>query len=72
MTEISSQWTEYAGDIFFIFLFLFVYIFFKPDANAVSFDEKLSEEEKPNPLEEVLVTEQADNKEDGIKNGKEK
>lgn len=68
MTVEPSQWAKYGGDIFFIVLFLVVYIFFRPAENAaISSDEELGEEEKPNPLEEILVTDASDTEPEKIK-----
>ena len=44
-------WYSYIVDIIFILLFLFVLFFIKPVKT-----EELTEEEKPNPLEQVLKT----------------
>ncbi|MBU1108826.1 MAG: hypothetical protein KKB51_19270 [Candidatus Riflebacteria bacterium] len=48
-------WAKYAGDLFFLALFLIFFFFFKPTAQSE--DEWDSEEEAPNPLEQILMTE---------------
>ena len=57
MTEQSPAWLEYAGDAFFVILFLIVFFFFKPNENAEIQDDEFNEDEEPNELEKILVTE---------------
>ncbi len=49
----ASPWFSYIIDIFLVALFLFIWIFVKPEQPQ---EEELTEEEKPNPLEQVLRT----------------
>lgn len=58
MTEQTIVWTDYIADIFLVLLFLFVLLFFKPSEQEKS--DLDDEQEKPNPLEQMLVTEQSD------------
>ncbi|OGK12211.1 MAG: hypothetical protein A2W80_16525 [Candidatus Riflebacteria bacterium GWC2_50_8] len=56
----SPAWAKYAGDLFFLILFLVFFFFFKPNTRpADEWDEGAddSEEEQPNPLEQILVSE---------------
>ena len=56
----SPAWVKYAGDLFFLILFLVFFFFFKPNTRpADEWDEGAdgSEEEQPNPLEQILVSE---------------
>lgn len=46
------EWFSYAVDIILILVFLFILFFVKPDENL----KKATEEEGPNPLEQVLKT----------------
>lgn len=46
-------WVKYAGDIFFLIIFLVVLFFFKAEP-VVEVD---TDEDEPNPLEKMLVTE---------------
>ena len=57
---------SFAVDIIFILLFFFVLIFIKPKKVPV---EELTEEEKPNPLEQVLKTDPEEEAEE-VENGK--
>lgn len=69
MNEIESPAIlKYAGDLFFVILFLIVFFFYKPGRNEENeSSENLSEEEKPNPLEEIL---QSDENQDAQNNEK--
>lgn len=66
MTEVEMPiWIKYAGDIFFLVIFLVILFFFKPDpADALS--EAENENEQPNPLERMLVSEENHNSEEEI------
>ena len=48
-----SPWISHIVDIILVALFLFIWIFVKPEQPK---EEDLTEEEKPNPLEQVLRT----------------
>ena len=52
------EWFSYTVDIILILIFLFILFFVKPDENL---KKDVTEEEAPNPLEQVLKT---DSKED--------
>ncbi|MBP5470835.1 MAG: hypothetical protein J6Z11_16515 [Candidatus Riflebacteria bacterium] len=53
---------SYAVDIIYILLFFFVLFFIKPKANSAA--DELTEEEKPNPLEQVLRTDSVEESEE--------
>lgn len=53
---------SFAVDIIFILLFFFVLFFIKPKANSAA--DELTEEEKPNPLEQVLRTDSVEESEE--------
>ncbi|PKL45723.1 MAG: hypothetical protein CVV41_01605 [Candidatus Riflebacteria bacterium HGW-Riflebacteria-1] len=60
----TPTWVKYAGDLFFLVLFLVFFFFFKP--NSQTEDEwdqeaEAGDEEGPNPLEQMLVSEEPDN-----------
>lgn len=47
------EWISYIVDIILILIFLFILFFVKPKTDA---EVELTDEEKPNPLEQVLQT----------------
>ena len=47
------EWFSYTVDIILILVFLFIFFFVKPDENL---KKEVTEEEGPNPLEQVLKT----------------
>lgn len=54
MNEVATpEWVHYIGDVMFLLLFLVVLFFFKAEPEDL---EQENEEEQPNPLEKVLVT----------------
>lgn len=55
-----SPWFSYIIDILLIAIFLFLWFFVKPEKNP---EENLTEEEKPNPLEQVLRTDPVEEEE---------
>lgn len=65
MNEIESPaLVRYAGDIFFLILFLVIFFFFKPGENGSENDiDGEGSEESPNPLEELLHTDQEESDE---------
>ncbi|MEW6709698.1 MAG: hypothetical protein AB1403_07730 [Candidatus Riflebacteria bacterium] len=50
----TPVWVKYVGDLIFLIAFLVVLLFFKPSPEIEENDEN---EEEPNPLEKILVTE---------------
>lgn len=61
MTEVTSPtWVKYAGDLFFLIVFLVVMFCFKSEPIVEKYEEDIPESELPNPLEEILVTEQTE------------
>ncbi|MBR4569172.1 MAG: hypothetical protein IKO19_00685 [Candidatus Riflebacteria bacterium] len=55
------EWFSYAVDIILVLIFLFILFFVKPDEKLKK--EAASEEEGPNPLEQVLKTDSAEGSE---------
>ena len=53
------EWMSYIVDIILIVIFLFILFFVKPQKDA---EVELTDEEKPNPLEQVLQTDMEDEK----------
>lgn len=51
----APVWVRYAGDIFFLLLFLVIFFFIKPDQKTEYHENN---DESPNPLEAMLVTEE--------------
>ena len=51
------EWFSYTVDIILILVFLFILFFVKPDENL---KKEATEEEGPNPLEQVLKTDSAE------------
>ena len=59
----APLWARYAGDFIFLLIFLVVFFFMKPGAPEEH--DETDDQEAPNPLEAVLLTEPD---EDGQKN----
>jgi len=49
----TPVWVKYVGDLIFLIAFLVVLLFFKPSPEPEEIDEN---EEEPNPLEKMLVS----------------
>ena len=54
------EWFSYTVDIILVLIFLFILFFVKPDENL---KKEVTEEEGPNPLEQVLKTDSAEGSE---------
>ena len=67
VTQEVSPWFSYTVDILLIITFLYILLFVKPNKNI----EELSEDEKPNPLEQVLKTDSEEESVDAEKEEKE-
>ena len=62
------EWFSYTVDIALILIFLFILFFVKPEKSSDSIKEELSEDEKPNPLEQVLKTDSTEEAKEEEKN----